>query len=145
MIEEKTYSITIHYRQVRDKRRALRTIARAVEELRDARIVAGSQTVTLMPKGGPDKGVALQRAQRMFHCDRALYVGDDDADEDAFASSTTDRLLAIRVGSTRRSAARYRLQRQSAIDSLLEGLIDLRSTTSAQRPTARRPSPRSIL
>ena len=70
MIEEKTYSITIHYRQVRDKRRALRTIARAVEELRDARIVAGSQTVTLMPKGGPDKGMALQRAQRMFHCDQ---------------------------------------------------------------------------
>jgi trehalose-6-phosphatase len=86
-----------------------------------------------MERNGANKGLALQRARRLFHCDRALYIGDDDADEDAFRSAPIDRLLAIRVGTGRRSAARYRLQHQSLIDPFLERLLALRSTPTADR------------
>jgi len=127
VIEEKQYSVTIHYRRVRDKRRALEAINQAVTELRDARVMSSPQAVTLLPHGGPDKGVALQQARRLFACDTAVYVGDDDTDEDAFASDHPGRLLSIRIGS-RQSGARFRLKRQSDIDTLLTTLRELRRT-----------------
>ena len=128
VVEEKRYSVTVHYRQARNKRWALRTIAQAVSELTDARVVEGNQTVTLLPPNGPDKGVALQQSRRRFHCERALYVGDDDADELAFASSVPENLLSIRVGTTGESCARYRLMRQADIDRLLQVLRSFRAT-----------------
>ena len=129
VVEEKRYSVTVHYRHARNKRWALRTIARAMGELRDTRVVEGNQTVTLLPPNGPDKGIALQRARRQFHCDRALYVGDDDADEDAFASAARGNLLSIRVGTTTgKSCAHYRLRRQADIDRLLQAIRSLRAT-----------------
>jgi trehalose 6-phosphate phosphatase len=130
VIEEKAYSVTIHYRHVTDKRRALAAIEGAVREIPDARAIGGTQAMTILPRGGPDKGVALQQARRLFHCDKALYIGDDDTDEDAFASAQPDRLLAIRVGTKRRSAARYRLPRQADIDELLRRLLALRPTAA---------------
>jgi trehalose 6-phosphate phosphatase len=127
VIEEKQYSVTIHYRRVRDKRRALEAINQAVTELKDARAMSSPQAVTLLPQGGTDKGVALQQARRLFSCDTAIYVGDDETDEDAFASDHPSRLLSIRVGS-RPSSARFRLRRQSDIDALLTVLRELRRT-----------------
>ena len=53
-------------------------------------------------------------------------VGDDDTDEDAFASDGAQRLLSIRIGTRRRSAAQFRLSRQADIDTLLELLLRLR-------------------
>lgn len=126
VIEEKKYSVTIHYRRVRDKRRALDAINDAVAQLSDARAVNSPQAVTLMPHGGPNKGVALQQARRLFACDTAVYIGDDDTDEDAFVSDDPSRLLSIRVGSRARSRARFRLTRQSQIDMLLRTLLTLR-------------------
>jgi trehalose 6-phosphate phosphatase len=131
VIEEKAYSVTIHYRHVSDKRRALAAIEDAVSDLPDARTIGGTQALTLLPRGGPDKGVALQQARRLFHCDKALYIGDDDTDEDAFGSASPERLLAIRVGHARTSAARFRLKRQADIDRLLRTLLALRRTGSA--------------
>jgi trehalose-6-phosphatase len=59
--EEKTYSVPIHYRNVRDKLQALATIKEALCELTDVRIVEGLYTVNLLRREGPHKGVALQR------------------------------------------------------------------------------------
>lgn len=126
VVEDKGYSVTIHYRRARNKDRAVADIHDAARTLPGARILGGVQAVTLLPKEGPDKGVALQRAQRRLRCDTAIYVGDDDTDEDAFASGPSDRLLSIRVGSSPTSRARYHLQRQADIDRLLRALITLR-------------------
>ena len=134
VIEEKHYSVTIHYRRVRDKRKVLEAINRAVSELKDVRAMSSPHAVTLLPQGGPDKGVALQQARRIFSCDAAIYVGDDDTDEDAFVSDHQSRLLSIRIGS-RPSRAGFRLRRQPDIDSLLTALRALRR---AKRRDARR-------
>jgi len=130
LVEDKGFSVTVHYRQARSKRRALAAIGEATRRLHGVRILGGAQTVTLLPKTGPHKGVALQQAQRGSGCETAIYVGDDDTDEDAFASAPPDRLLSIRVGPARASAARYRLKRQAAIDTLLRRLLKLRSGQS---------------
>lgn len=130
VVEEKTHSVTIHYRHVRDKRRALAAIEAAIRELPDVRIVGGLHAVNLLPGGGSDKGVALQRARRQFACDHAIYVGDDETDEDAFTSAGPERLLSIRVGASRMSRARYCLTRQADVDTLLRILVSLRAHES---------------
>src|ERR1051325_2477462 len=51
VIEDKTYSLTVHYRLARNKRRALDAITSAARRLKDARILGGSQAVNIIPRG----------------------------------------------------------------------------------------------
>jgi trehalose 6-phosphate phosphatase len=127
VIEDKRYSVTIHYRNAMDKHGAVEAIDRIVAHLPDARALGGAEAVSLLPRGGPNKGVALQQACRWFVCDSAIYVGDDGTDEDAFSSTYPEKLLAIRVGADDTSRARFHLESQAEIDSLLQILVDVRS------------------
>jgi trehalose 6-phosphate phosphatase len=143
VIEEKEHSLTIHYRRARDKRRAVEAINEAVAALGDARALSSPQAVSVMQHGGPHKGIALQQARRLFACDAAMYVGDDETDEDAFVSDDPSRLLSIRIGMSRTTRARYNLRRQADIDALLSALIELRSGRQWQaigsKPVSRGP------
>jgi trehalose 6-phosphate phosphatase len=127
VIEHKKYSVTLHYRHVRNKRRVMEAIADAVRQLADVRTVGGAKAINLLPRGGADKGVAVQQARRMFACDTVIYVGDDGTDEDAFKSAPPDRLLSIRVGARGATRAQYRLRSQREIDQLLEHLLHFRA------------------
>jgi trehalose-phosphatase len=127
VIEHKKYSVTVHFRGVRNRKRVMESIADAVGRLSDVRTVGGAMAINLLPAGGADKGVAVQKARRMFACDTVIYVGDDDTDEDAFASAPPERLLAIRVGGHGATRARYRLRNQREIDALLRELLKLRA------------------
>lgn len=130
VIEDKTYSLTVHYRHARRQREALTAIHRGVRSLRGARSLGGIHAVSLVPRGAPTKGVALERARRLLLCDTAIFVGDDQTDEDAFAAGNVDRLLAIRVGARRGSRARYRLRDQQEMDDFLRALIAFRPLRS---------------
>jgi trehalose 6-phosphate phosphatase len=127
VIEDKKYSVTIHHGAVRDKARVRRAIAAAVEALPNVRALAGPQAVNLLPRHGPDKGVALERARIALSCKAAIYVGDDDTDEDAFISADSNHLLAIRIGYSRTSSAHYYLKAQADIDALLWQLLAVRA------------------
>jgi trehalose 6-phosphate phosphatase len=133
VIEAKRNSITVHYRHVRDKRRVLELLAEAAHQLRDARTIYSPEAINFLPNRGAHKGLALQQACRTFACDTAIYVGDDDTDEDAFASAEPERLLSIRVGTKRPSIAQYRLKSQSDIDDLMQLLVELRKSKTARR------------
>ena len=137
VIEDKTYSVTIHYRHARQRRLTIAAIDDVVRSLRGARSLGGSHAVSLVPSGAPTKGAALERARRLLACDTAIYVGDDQTDEDAFSAAREDRLLAIRIGARRRSRARYYLRNQREIDDLLRALL-------AFRPLHPRLSPRNL-
>jgi trehalose 6-phosphate phosphatase len=135
VIENKTYSISIHYRAARNKLQALRVIDCAIRALRGVRRLGGRLVVNLLPAGAPTKGIALERARRLLVCDAALYVGDDETDEDVFGVINSNRLLSIRVGADARSRAKYCLKHQGEIDRLLRRLAALRS--HAVRPESR--------
>lgn len=126
-VEDKTYSIAIHYRKVRRKRAVKAAIREAIAGLQGSRIVDGKQVVNIVPRGAPHKGTALEHARRLLACDCAVFVGDDHTDEDAFTMAPPERVLTIRVGPARNSAAGYYLKSQSEIDSLLRALLRLRS------------------
>jgi trehalose 6-phosphate phosphatase len=132
-IENKTYSITVHYRHARPRRRAVLAVEQAVRTLRGTRLIRGKEAVSVLPRDSVDKGDALQRARRLLHCDLAIYVGDDDTDEDAFAERPPGVVLGIRIGARRGSRARYHLKNQLEMDTFLQTLIQLRPLRSRRR------------
>jgi trehalose 6-phosphate phosphatase len=69
--------------------------------------------------------MALERERRRLRCEAALYVGDDETDEDVFSLPALSR-VDVRVGRRSSSRARYYLREQAQVDLLLEALVRLR-------------------
>jgi trehalose 6-phosphate phosphatase len=130
-IEDKKYSIAVHYRLSRTKKQAREKIMRAARSLGAVRLIGGKLVVNILPTDAPHKGVALERERARLGCDTAIYVGDDETDEDVFTLDQPGQLLTIRVGHKRSSAAHFYLDAQSAIDELLRELIDLRASAAS--------------
>jgi|SRR5688572_21579867 len=126
VVEDKGYSLTIHYRRSREKKKARAMILRTVAMLGDVRVIGGLQVINVVPAGAPHKGLALDRERTRLRCDTAVYVGDDETDEDVFMLKQSGRLLTIRVGAKRSSLAAYCIPDQKDIDELLRALIVLR-------------------
>jgi trehalose 6-phosphate phosphatase len=129
-IEDKAFSIAVHYRRSREKARARAAIHQAIEELGDVRVIGGVQVVNILPRGAPDKGIAMERERRRLGCKTAIYVGDDGTDEDVFALDEPGRVLTIRVGARAGSAASHFIRRQADVDELLRALIGERRQPS---------------
>lgn len=126
-IEDKTYSLALHFRRARKRRAAHAKILAAVARLPGhPRVIGGKLVVNVLPENAPHKGVALLRLREELGADTAIYVGDDVTDEDVFALDDPGRLLCIRVGASRRSAAPYYVESQAAVDELLRVLVTLR-------------------
>ena len=104
-----------------------------VRTLPEVRIICGAAAVNLLPKDGANKGVALRRALEITACDTAIYVGDDDTDEDAFGALKPEKLLSIRIGRSDASRARYHLESQASIDLFLDALVEARDETQILR------------
>jgi trehalose 6-phosphate phosphatase len=134
-IEDKTYSLALHYRRSRRKKEARQGLVRALGALGEVRVIGGKQVVNVLPLGAPHKGVALERERDRLGCDTAFFLGDDETDEDVFALDRPGRLLTVRVGAARASQASYCLANQREVDQLLARLIELRG--SAARRQAR--------
>jgi trehalose 6-phosphate phosphatase len=131
-IEDKGASLAVHYRASRQKKRARARILEAAQRLGDVRLIGGKDVVNVLPAGAPHKGLALERARARFGCDTAIYVGDDDTDEDVFSLDQPGRLLAIRVGRRAASAAAYYLRSQRDVDRVLRRLVSLRPKAGAR-------------
>jgi trehalose 6-phosphate phosphatase len=125
-VEDKTYSLAVHYRNSREKKRARAVILDAIARLEDVRLVGGKLVFNVIPRDAPHKGIALERERDLLGCDTAIYVGDDETDEDVFGLPTRERLLAIRVGSSQASRADYCIRGQQDIERLLEALLSQR-------------------
>ena len=106
--------------------RARLTILESAAALTDVRVVGGKFVVNFVAPDAPNKGVALERECATHGCDTAIYIGDDDTDEDVFRLDRAGRLLSIRVGRRGRSAASYSSAGSPGIDRLLGSLVALR-------------------
>jgi trehalose 6-phosphate phosphatase len=133
VIEDKGLSLAVHYRGARNEGQARARILAAAAPLGEARLMGGKQVLNILPAGAPHKGMALERERNRLGCDTAVYVGDDETDEDVFALDRPRQLLAIRVGRARSSSARYYIRTQAEIDGLLQSLLAF-----GRGPTARR-------
>lgn len=138
--------MAIHYRRCKAKQKARAAIDAAVAGLGHLRVLGGKQVVNLLPEGAPHKGLALLALMKRARCDRAIYVGDDDTDEDVFALPAgnllpRNQLLAVRVGQSATHAPFY-LRNQGEVHTLLSRLCDARNglrngQTDGKKPGAR--------
>lgn len=128
MVEDKKYSLALHYRFARDKASARSWLKREIAKLEPSpRIIPGKLLFNLIPKGAPHKGTALNVIMKDAGCTRALYLGDDYTDEDVFRSPATrsGKVLSVRVGASMKSAAPYFLRGHKDVVRLLKYLVEM--------------------
>lgn len=122
-IEDKSFSIAIHYRKCAAKKKAKIDILNVVANLDPKpRIILGKCVVNLLPPGAPHKGVALVELMFQTGIKSAFYIGDDDTDEDVF-SLPNARIFSVRVGKKDTSQAQFYLHEQKDVERLLKTIL----------------------
>ncbi len=121
-VEDKGLTIAIHYRGRPELADACRRVAEQAVQLSDNRLtmLAGKMVIELRPRtAGKDRAAQAFLAEPEFRGRRPVFVGDDQTDEEGFA--TVDRMggFAIHVGDGN-SIARYRLDGVAAVIRWLE-------------------------
>lgn len=123
-LEDKRFSLAVHYRRAPCRAAARRRVLTAARRLEGARAFAGHAVVNVVPLDAPDKAAAVEEIRNRIGAARVLYVGDDTTDEDVFRDPRV--AVAVRVGRTARSAARYYVPRQDGVDDLLCAMLQAR-------------------
>ena len=123
-VEDKSYSLALHYRHSRNKIIARKNLLELATRLSPSpRIIMGKSVINLLPSGAPHKGVALLEMMVKTSSNAALYIGDDDTDEDVFALPD-ERIIGVRIGKKTTSLAQFYLNRQNEINSVLQYLVN---------------------
>ncbi len=126
-IENKGLTLSVHYRGVLNGHWVLQEILRATQALKPLpRVVMGKCVINLLPLELPHKGVALQWAMEAASLRRAIYIGDDETDEDVFRMERSD-LFGIQVGKNAASRAYFYIEQQEEIILFLRLLNELQS------------------
>ncbi|HET9750828.1 MAG TPA: trehalose-phosphatase [Casimicrobiaceae bacterium] len=118
-IEDKRFSLSLHYRQATDHDAARSAIAACIERLSPApKVIDGKAVVNVLPPDAPDKGQALRALIAQSDAANALYVGDDDTDETVFGLHLPS-VLTLRVEPSTESAAALFLRDQREVLTLI--------------------------
>jgi trehalose 6-phosphate phosphatase len=91
-IEDKGATTTVHYRLCPEPETARRAILTALQKLpqaRKLRIIQERKAIDLLPNLEANKGTALRDLIHRYNLRRALYLGDDLTDIDAFRAIHT--------------------------------------------------------
>ncbi|MCW5626106.1 MAG: trehalose-phosphatase [Burkholderiales bacterium] len=128
-IEDKQYSMALHYRLARDRGRAEATIAQTLQGLDPAlHAFGGKCVVNIVEAAAPDKGDAVIELVRATGADSALFVGDDVNDEAVFVRAAPD-WLTVRIGlDNPESSARYFLNCHAEMAALLQKMLQILET-----------------
>ena len=128
-VERKPTSVAVHDRRVDDGLRAevlpevRQGLQRHAERPPGWKVLDGHHVTELAPSGA-DKGTALEWLLEQAEQDRAVVVGDDVTDEDAFAVTVARGGLAVLVAEEARpTAATMRLADPAAVVATLERLV----------------------
>lgn len=127
--EHKAGSLSLHYRHASDPAAAHLMLLEAIAQLQpQPRYVGGKFIDNLIPQGAPHKGDALLRLLEDAAAPAALFIGDDETDEDVFRLNDP-RILSVCVGTERITAAHYRIDDQQQVESILQELLRILKQT----------------
>ncbi len=141
VFENKGATLSLHYRNAPDPDMAQREILNAMHRLTPLpRRVSGKYVENLAPREAPHKGEALTLIMHQLGCRRALFIGDDETDEDAFRLRD-DAIFGIRVEMNPRSAASYFIRERDEIGALLDEIITLLEKSKGKGQNAAQASP----
>lgn len=131
VLEDKGSTLSLHYRSAHNREWTHKEILTAVDRLvPPPRPVSGKFVENLVPMDASHKGDALLCIMQHLGCSRAIFIGDDETDEDVFRLSN-DNILGVRVGMSPLSSSRYYLRNQDEIGVLLDRFIE---TTDKEIP-----------
>ncbi|PSR36999.1 MAG: trehalose-phosphatase [Sulfobacillus thermosulfidooxidans] len=124
LIEDKTYSFSVHYRQVAaaEGPAVARRVREAMTGIEAIEIVPAKLCWEIRPKPGPTKADAVhvlwQRVQAILPSPTlAVVIGDDRTDEDAFAALPSAVTIHVGDGPT---TAQWTLPSPAAVRALLQ-------------------------
>ena len=130
LVENKRWTLSVHYRNVKADVAALTTRARKVAAELGLRVTEGKKVIELRPPIAVDKGSAsleFVRRHGLLPNGVALYAGDDRTDEDAFcALRPTDRAVTIQVGASQETGAEIQLASPAELHEILSWLVTRR-------------------
>lgn len=134
-LEDKTYSLTVHYRNVEPALvSALGEDVSRIAMRGGLRIAEGKCVLNVLPPIDVDKGVAALRLVResgaVARSASVLFAGDDVTDEDAFRALAREvpDAVTVRVGEREDdTAARFRIPSPAALARALELLAERRA------------------
>jgi trehalose 6-phosphate phosphatase len=123
-VEDKRFSLALHYRLARDQDHALACIQALLARLDPSlRTFGGKCVVNVVLAAAPDKSDAVVSLLRRAGCDVAIFVGDDLNDEPVFARAPPD-WLTVRVGRGEAdSRAAFFLGEHSEVEVLLDAML----------------------
>ncbi len=123
-IEDKIYSLSIHYVKAKNKTQACRIILEAASALKGAEIIGGKNVFNIVDPKTPHKGQILLKLMKELKAKQALFVGDDVTDEKVF-QLRHQPVISVRVGRSSLTSADWYLLRQSDINRLLRTILAL--------------------
>ena len=130
-VENKGLSVSVHYRNARNRTAARSFVLSAIDRLSPCpRVVGGKHVENLLPEEAPDKGTALLQLMSRAGCAKGFFVGDDQTDEDVFQLNWAN-LFTVHVGSRKKSRARFFLKKQEEILLLFRHVIGILAETNS--------------
>lgn len=124
LVEDKSFGVALHYRQVPAMETDVRTWMTALGQALGLFLQPGKMMAELRPPGG-DKGKAVHAlmARPPMRGTRPIFVGDDHTDEPGFAAAQALGGVGIRVGTDAAGGADYRLADPAAVRDWLGALL----------------------
>lgn len=126
-VEDKQYSLALHYRLAPDVGAALMCIEELLQGIDPAlKRFGGKCVVNIVGPGLPDKGDALATLLRRTHAGAAVFIGDDVNDEAVFMRAEP-HWLTVRIGrDDPLSRAMFFLDSDAELVSVLHRMLALR-------------------
>ena len=132
LLEDKRWSLSLHYRLAPAAAPRLRTAADHVAGREGLRLGEGRAVLELRIPAEVDKGTAVVTLARRLGAgvpgSAVLFAGDDRTDEDAFRRlATLPHAVTVRVGAPEvATRARWRVDAPADVHALLETLLAMR-------------------
>ncbi len=133
IVEDKRYSLALHYRLARDRDEAAACIDHLLRDLPPAlRRFGGKCVANVSAADAPDKADAILALVRRAGAGAAVFVGDDINDEPVFGRAPA-QWLTVRIGrDDPRSRAMFFLDSHCEVATLLDHMLQLLRSQSLQ-------------
>jgi trehalose 6-phosphate phosphatase len=128
LIEEKKFSIAVHYRQCKemDKGKLIEITSLLLKKIPELKIIKGKQVLEIIPNSLCNKGSAIGFIMCLINHEVQhfpIFIGDDITDEDAFRLFQNGHGIGVIVkGRKGKTTAGYSLQNTLEVKEFLEKL-----------------------
>lgn len=123
-VENKDFSISIHYRLSKNRSYSKKEILKVCKALADKhRLIMGKMVIDIIPSFAPNKGDAIIGLINKNTCKNIFYIGDDRTDEDVFKLPPKHKIFKVKVGPSSISFADFFIKNQKEVYKTLYRII----------------------